>query len=147
MSEITISKTTLLVFGLLVVAGIVGGFVFLGAKSNDSGTFSGPAAPSGPSPSQPSVAGQNNIQEVYLQATPSGYDKPELTVKKGIPVRLHFSAKDAGCGSYLVLDGFNVKLLSRNGEEQIAEFTPAKEGTYAFHCSMNMFRGKMVVSS
>ena len=50
-------------------------------------------------------------------------------------------------GRAFYLDGFNVKLISYSGEDKVAEFTPQQEGTFAYHCGMNMFRGRMVVTS
>ncbi len=154
-NEIEISKTTALLMAGLFLAIVVGGYVVFGAgaKGADlapSGSYAGaqpgavgqPAAGSG----QPSAAG---VQDVYIKALGTGgYDNPQVTVKKGIPVRLHFSAQaNAGCGRAFYLDGFNVKLISYSGEEQVAEFTPQQEGTFAYHCGMNMFRGRMVVAS
>ncbi len=154
-NEIEISKTTALLMAGLFLAIVVGGYVVFGAGSNPAassgaaggftgsgGAQAGPAAGSG----QPSAAG---VQDVYIKALGTGsYDNPQVTVKKGIPVRLHFSAQaNAGCGRAFYLDGFNVKLISYSGEEQVAEFTPQQEGTFAYHCGMNMFRGRMVVAS
>ncbi len=87
------------------------------------------------------------VQDIYIKALDTGvYDNREITVKKGIPVRLHFTADTgAGCGKYLAIDDFEVKLISKNGEEAIAEFTPQEAGTYYYHCGMWMFKGKLVV--
>ncbi len=89
----------------------------------------------------------NPAQEIYITALSNGqYDKPEVRVKKGELVRLHFNAESgAGCGAYMILDGFNVQLISKNGQEAIAEFTPTEAGTFAYHCSMYMFRGNLIV--
>ena len=98
--------------------------------------------------------GQNNqgtgtagVQEVYLKALGTGvYDKQKITVKRGVPVKLHFSAEpNSGCGKFLIMQKFGVQLLSRNGEEQVAQFTPQETGTFEYSCSMRMFVGKMEV--
>jgi copper chaperone len=83
-------------------------------------------------------------QVVQVRAMSTGaYDQQELHVKAGVPVRFEFSADGgAGCGKMLVMPDFNVRLVSSNGESQSAEFTPQK-GVYAYHCGMNMFRGKL----
>ena len=88
-----------------------------------------------------------NVQEIYLKALGSGtYDKQTLTVRKGLPVRLHFSAEPtAGCGKALLIKKFGVQLVSKNGEEQVATFTPQETGTFEYSCSMRMFVGKMTV--
>ena len=95
------------------------------------------------------VAGSGNYQEVYIRALGTGqFDNPTVTVKKGMPVRVHFSAdKAAGCGSSLIIPAFKMWLLSVNCVEQIAVFTPRQEGTFEYSCSMRMFRGKMVVTA
>ena len=68
-------------------------------------------------------------------------------VRKGVPVRLHFTAINAGCGSQLVIYGMNVKALSR-GQETVVEFTPEKEGTFEYNCGMRMFDpGRFVVTA
>ncbi len=87
------------------------------------------------------------VQEVYLKALRTGvYDKQKITVKKGVPVKLHFSAEtNSGCGKFLIMQKFGVQLLSRNGEEQVAQFTPNEIGTFEYSCSMRMFVGKMEV--
>lgn len=89
--------------------------------------------------------GNAGLQVVSVHATGSGYDHSSLQVRAGTPVEFHFSATNAGCGSQLILDGFNVNLVSRNGEDQVARFTPTQPGTYAYHCGMNMFRGTLSV--
>lgn len=87
-------------------------------------------------------------QDIYIKALANGdYDNKEIVVKKGIPVNVHFTADPAaGCGRQLVIYGLNVNLISKNGEEQVAEFTPEKEGTYKFSCGMRMQGpGRLVV--
>ncbi|MBI5225966.1 cupredoxin domain-containing protein [Candidatus Micrarchaeota archaeon] len=88
----------------------------------------------------------SGVQDVYVRAQPSGrYDYEQITVKKGIPVRFHFTAeRGSGCGAQLIMESFGVRLISR-GEEQVATFTPTQTGQFAYHCGMNMFRGSMTV--
>ncbi|MFH1222595.1 MAG: cupredoxin domain-containing protein [Candidatus Micrarchaeota archaeon] len=89
-----------------------------------------------------------SYQEVTVRALSTGsYDKEQVTVRKGTPVRFTFSAEqNAGCGRALYIPAFNVKLVSINGEAQNAVFTPTEVGTYAYRCGMNMFRGVLVVT-
>lgn len=92
--------------------------------------------------------GSGPAQDIYLKALAGGtYDKREITVKKGVPVKLHFTAdKDAGCGRQLVVYGLNVNAISKNGEENVVQFTPQKTGSFEYNCGMRMFRpGKLVV--
>jgi plastocyanin domain-containing protein len=91
-----------------------------------------------------------SVQDVYLRAFSNGtYDKQEIVVKKGFPVRLHFTAdRDAGCGKALVIYGLNVRTISKNGEEQTVVFKPEKEGVYQYSCAMGMWKpGKFVVTT
>ncbi|MFH1750201.1 MAG: cupredoxin domain-containing protein [Candidatus Micrarchaeota archaeon] len=83
-------------------------------------------------------------QVVSVRALGTGlYDKQEVRVKAGQPVRFQFSAdSNSGCGKQLVIQEYGVNLISRNGETVEASFTPQK-GTYAYRCGMNMFRGRL----
>ncbi len=116
---------------------------------NTSGSQTGGTAGNAPN-SQVGNTGGNAagaVQDIYIRALPSGtYDKPEIRVKAGSPVRLHFTAEQgSGCGALLVMEEFSVNLISRNAAEQVAEFTPTKPGTYEYHCGMHMFVGRMIV--
>ncbi|VVC00047.1 Cupredoxin-like domain protein [uncultured archaeon] len=93
------------------------------------------------------ASSDGKAQDVYVKALGTGYyDNQKVIVKEGVPVRFHFSAEpSAGCGRLLVIPDFKVQLVSNNGEEQVAEFTPQVKGTYAYRCGMNMFRGVLVV--
>ena len=139
-NDIQISKTTALLLAGLFLAIVIGGYaVFAAGESRTQA-----AAPSGPQ--QPADPGQQ-VQDVYVKALSTGaYDNPQVEVKRGVPVRFHFSTDGhAGCGSALYLDGFNVRLVS-SGEDEVAEFTPQQDGTFPYHCGMNMFRGRMIVT-
>ncbi|MBI4052845.1 MAG: cupredoxin domain-containing protein [Candidatus Diapherotrites archaeon] len=135
MNEVKVQRVfLLLVLGALVV---FGGMVLFWFGAN--------AAParSASVNNQGIVAGGNGqAQDIYIRALSSGtYDKSEVTVKKGVPVRLHFSADPgAGCGRYLVLYGLNVNALSKNGEEAVVDFTPQQEGSFEYNCGMRMFK-------
>ncbi len=93
---------------------------------------------------QPSGAG---LQQVSVRALSNGtYDKPQITVKAGVPVQFNFSAEaNAGCGRQLVIPEYGVNMVSKNGETQSATFTPKAPGTISFHCGMNMWRGQITV--
>jgi|GEM_PF-6211940 plastocyanin domain-containing protein len=137
MGSITISRNLAVAFAVLVIAFVVVISITLQNEKGQTATVDKIHE------ATETVA----FQEVYIRAQETGfYDKTEITVKKGIPVRLHFSADNgAGCGKYMAIDEFGVKLISKNEEEMIAEFTPQDAGTYYYHCGMWMFKGKMVV--
>ncbi len=127
------------VFGLVIVliVGVGVGFAALVMANS-------PFPDDGPTPSA-DVTGP--VQDVYIKALSTGfYDQQEVTVKRGVPVRLHFSTDGrAGCGSVLFMEDFGVRLAPLSGQEAVAVFTPMEAGTFAYHCSMNMFRGNLVV--
>ncbi len=94
----------------------------------------------------PVQTGASGAQLVSVRAETYGYDHPAIQVEANKPVEFHFSADpNAGCGRQLILDGFNVNLVSQGGAEQVATFTPTAPGTYNFHCGMNMWRGTLTV--
>lgn len=88
-----------------------------------------------------------NAQKISLRALNTGlYDKSEIRVKAGQPVEFSFSADpDSACGREVLIPAFGVKLLSLNGETKKAVFTPTTLGTFDYHCSMRMFRGKLII--
>ncbi len=136
--NITVNKKTImLIAGIAIV--FFGMFVMFG-QGSEPGTETS-------TENQEPVAVINGVQEVSLRALRTGfYDKQEVVVKKGIPVKLSFSADtDAGCGKILIMRQFGVQLLSRNGETQVATFTPQQEGMFEYSCSMRMFVGRMKV--
>ena len=108
---------------------------------------------SAPDPSKAVLVNASNssaVQDIYIKALSDGtYDKSELTVKKGVPVRLHFTADpNAGCGRQMVIYSLNIRATSTNGEESIVEFIPQQEGTYDISCGMRMWGpAKLVVTS
>ncbi len=86
-------------------------------------------------------------QDIYLKATQYGtYDPSTLYVKKGMPVRIHYSADEyAGCGREVIFPEYKIRKLAPSNGEALIEFTPQKIGTFPFHCSMQMFRGTIEV--
>jgi len=119
-----------------------------GYGDNQAGSNGNYNAAQGLGSGQQGAVANGQIQDIYIKAQGfGGYDKPEVDVKAGIPVRLHFSADpSAGCGRALFINEFGVQLVSKSGEEQVATFTPTKPGTYQYHCGMYMFVGKLVVA-
>lgn len=177
MEEIKMQKTTALLLAGLVLAALFGAYTVFstpaGTKGGAEATATGvvpvaslPAAKAGGcgcggliasgtkgngSPAASATAQQTGgvAQDIYLRALDTGvYDNMAITVKKGTPVRLHFTADpDAGCGRELVIYGLNVQAVSQNGEEDVVDFTPQDAGTYEYSCGMHMWGpGKLVVS-
>jgi hypothetical protein len=90
-----------------------------------------------------------DVQDVSIRALADGtYDKREIDVKAGIPVKLRFSADpDAGCGRSMVIFGLGLSTVSRSGEESDLEFIPTAPGRYEISCGMRMWGPAWLVVS
>ena len=138
----------------VVIAAAFFGFMLLGSNAKGAppaqylpaASQAQPGASANP-PSSPLAAAQSGIQaaqEVSLYAGPNGYDKERIVVKAGQPVHFSFTANNAGCCGYLIIDNVGVQ-LSSSGNTVDATFTPSAPGNYPYHCGMNMCRGVLVV--
>lgn len=138
MEEFTISKKILFAAFAVLLAISFGAYIVY-AQPNTT-----PPASAGVVISAPA----SGVQEISIKALSNGhYDKEEIIVNQGVPVRLTFTAdKNAGCGSILVIYGLNVQVSSQNGQPKVVEFTPEKTGTYQYSCGMRMWGpGKLIV--
>jgi heme/copper-type cytochrome/quinol oxidase subunit 2 len=85
-------------------------------------------------------------QEIDLTIANSAYSPNVLVVKRGIPLRINVRAEEtAGCGSEIVIPDFNIRKIVGAGTSGVIELTPNAAGTFKFHCSMDMARGKIIV--
>ena len=144
--EIQINKK--LLFGILAFALLLGVVGLYAMSSSKGTTVQSPSTNPGSQGGSASVSGGDGKQDIYIHANADGtYDKNSITVKSGVPVRLHFSADpNAGCGRQLVVYGLNAQAVSRSGEEQVVEFTPNSPGNYQYSCGMRMWGpGKLIV--
>ncbi len=135
LGDIIIRKTTALVFAGLLLAVVLGAYTAFSTPGNQGTVI---------------TQGNGQAQDIYIKALSDGtYDKEEVTVKKGLPVRLHFTADpNAGCGRQMVIYGMNISVsaISQNGEEDIVQFTPQQAGTFEYSCGMRMWGpGKFIV--
>ncbi len=88
------------------------------------------------------------VQEISIRASPNGYNPLAFTVKKGVPVKILFSAdKYAGCGRQFTIRELGINALAEGDKPIEIQFTPMQEGSFAYRCSMNMFRGVMTVTA
>lgn len=89
----------------------------------------------------------DGMQDLSLKATQYGvYEPARLYVKKGIPVRIHYTADPfAGCGREVFFPAFKKSALPLGESEVLIEFTPTQAGVFPFHCSMKMFNGTIEV--
>ena len=96
-------------------------------------------------PQSPGAAVSGGVQNIEAQITSGGY--PEITVQKGIPVRLNLKVKAEdlnGCNRTLVIQKFNKQVNLKAGDN-IIEFTPTEEGTIPYSCWMGMITSRINV--
>ncbi len=87
------------------------------------------------------------VQEINITVK-GGYDPDVIVVKRGKPVRLHFTRQESAlCSEMVIFDtlGWSAKLPE--GQTVTLEFTPEQSGEIPFQCQMGMLRGKVVVTS
>lgn len=97
--------------------------------------------------SQKAVAADGGIQEVAVTVD-GGYEPSRIVVQAGQPVRLNFFRKDkSSCLEQVLIPDFHIAVDLPLNEVTAVEFTPEKEGDYAFTCGMNMFRGVIEVQA
>ncbi len=89
----------------------------------------------------------NNVQEVDLKINASGYFPDKKKKKKDIPLKINVhSDNDAGCATDIVFPDFNIEKIIPAGSSDMIEIPPSKEGTFNFRCSMDIFRGKLIIT-
>ncbi|MFH0990906.1 MAG: efflux RND transporter periplasmic adaptor subunit [bacterium] len=74
------------------------------------------------------------------------YSPDTIRVKLGKKIRLHFTRhEDSECTSEVIFDQFNIRRKLPPHQTVDIEITPAKPGTYDFHCGMGMVHGTLIV--
>ncbi|MBO0798081.1 MAG: cupredoxin domain-containing protein, partial [Blastocatellia bacterium] len=74
------------------------------------------------------------------------YQPASIVVKAGLPVRLHFTRREAStCGEEVVIPAFGKRAHLPENQTVIVDVKPEAPGDYEFICGMNMYRGKLVV--
>lgn len=99
----------------------------------------------------PFTAPVANAQEVIkITAKQFEFTPNEITVKKGVPVILEFTSADRLHG--FDCPGLNIRTDIEKDKTSRVEFTPAKAGTYPFHCDNfcgsghGKMQGKIIVT-
>lgn len=86
-----------------------------------------------------------NVQEVKLSWGKFNYEPEVITVKKGIPVHIVGDLdRLKGCFSSLIIKDLGVE-EAFTPADNVIEFTPEKEGSFVFGCSMGMGKGTLIV--
>lgn len=76
-----------------------------------------------------------------------GYKPSVIKIRKGQKTTINLLRKDpSSCLEEFVLPDFKIKQYLPLGKTVKVEIFPQKAGIYPFHCGMNMFHGKVVVS-
>lgn len=89
---------------------------------------------------------KNGVQVIAMQLSAAGYSPNNITVKKGVPVRIETNAtSDAGCVRGLMIPDFNINKALDVGQDSFT-FTPDKTGTFNFTCQMKMSTGTITVT-
>lgn len=93
------------------------------------------------------VAEVAGVQEVKVTVK-GGYDPDTIVVKRGKPVRLHFTRQESAlCSEVVVFDKLDLSAKLPEGQRVTLEFTPTEAGDIPFQCQMGMLRGKVVVTA
>ncbi len=91
------------------------------------------------------VAETGGVQEVRVRVK-GGYDPDLLVVKKGRPVRLHFTRQESAlCSEMVIFEKIGKSARLPEGETVTIEFTPETSGEIPFQCQMGMLRGRVIV--
>jgi hypothetical protein len=86
-----------------------------------------------------------DYQEAVIHVLSNGYSPSNITLKLGIPVRLHFQKNvNGGCLSYLLINDLGIHLELHQGDN-IIQFTPKKQGTLTYTCGMGMYHGTITI--
>lgn len=85
-------------------------------------------------------------QSAEIIVTSRGYSPNYIRVKKGSPVTLKLTSKDAySCASAFRIPSLGISKNLQANETQTIIFTPKDTGNIAFTCSMGMYRGVIEV--
>lgn len=90
------------------------------------------------------ISGGNQEVTVLVKGA---YDPNEITVKAGIPLRIHFNRQeDADCSRFVTFDSIGVRKDLKSFSMTDVEFTPKEKGEIPFTCDMGMYQGKIIVT-
>lgn len=85
-------------------------------------------------------------QNAEIVVTSNGYSPNYIRVKKGSPVTLRLTSKDAySCASAFRIPSLGISKNLKPTETKTITFTATKSGRIPFSCSMGMFRGVIEV--
>ncbi len=77
----------------------------------------------------------------------AGYSPSSIMVKKNNPVTLKITRTDpSDCLADIIIPEFKIKKNLPLDQEVTIDLIPNQAGEFPFHCGMNMFHGKIIVS-
>ncbi len=91
------------------------------------------------------VSESGGVQEAAIKVK-GGYDPDLIVVRRGVPVRLHFTRLESAlCSEMVIFDQIGQSAKLPEGETVTIEFTPQESGEIPFQCQMGMLRGRLIV--
>ena len=88
----------------------------------------------------------DGAQEVAINATFTNYEPNVVVAKKGVPLEITLTAdEDAGCGRDVVFPEFGKDVIIPSNSSTTVTLDLEEAGEFRFHCSMDMFQGKIIV--
>lgn len=86
------------------------------------------------------------VQEVTVLVK-GAYDPNEITVKTGVPLRMHFNRQEnTECSRFVSFDTIGIRKDLKAFAMTDVEFTPKQKGEIRFTCDMGMYQGKIIVT-
>lgn len=102
------------------------------------------ASPTESGPATALASGESQMVKMSINA--DGYSPSSFRLQAGVPVRWIVDASSAsGCQMSIVSRQLNIQKFLVAGYNEIDFTAPSAPGTYAFSCSMGMYRGQFVV--
>lgn len=90
-------------------------------------------------------AATGGVQELEVTVQ-GGYAPSRIVVRRGMPVRLKFRRLEtSSCSERVIFPDFNIVRKLPEQQVTVVEFTPERDGTFTFSCSMAMYQGTLVV--
>lgn len=92
------------------------------------------------------IFSKDQTKKVVVNAKNHGYKPDVITFKQGKPAQVKFIASDnMGCMDKINFKQLDAKVDLDNNHEVTVKIPTDKPGEYDFACSMDMFKGKVVV--